>query len=188
MDYTLITVALISGAFPTIGLIITTLYGARGRVKDIQTSTKMEIYKDNMIKRQNAYQSLISTAREMGDRYKTCIFIFERKNLAKPFNHDGLDYQDKDEFFTRYFLPFYNQYINIEKNNIMYSSKSTYPLVVNLSAAVKDLRTILSNIANNQYTIKDEHKKNVEDYRSKFIDAYDTFVNKVFDENEQLIQ
>jgi hypothetical protein len=187
MESTLIVIALISGGFPTIGLIVTTIVNAKNRVKDIQTTTKLELYKENMIKRQNAYQSIVSTARDLGTRFTTCIYVFSRSIKNESLHHDGLDYEDKNDFFYRYFLCFFNDYKNIEKNNIIYSSNKANILLKELTQSIFNLGSALANIGNGGFIIRADSRKTLEGYRESFDNAFDKYLSNVFDENESLI-
>lgn len=187
MDTTTIFIAIISGSFPTIGLIVNTIVNARSRKKDIQTSTRLDIYKSNMSKRSDAYQSLISTSRDLGSRYTSCLYVFRTINHSEDFNHDGTHYKSLDDFYVRHFIQPYKKYINIEQNNIIYSSKEVYKILVPFNESIRTLNRALATIATSKFQIKEESEEILKKYKSDFDTNQTNLLNKIFEETEELL-
>lgn len=187
MDWNTIIIASITGAFPTIGLIANQVLSSRNKLKDSKVIAKLEIYKENMKSRFNLYQSIISTSRDLGVKFSTCIYVFEaHKDKNSKIIHDAVEYVSMDRFYKIFFLDYYNKYISIEKNNITYTSKDSYPLIKDLTEKIHDLRRFLSTIALNRFDVTKEAKIKSVEFRNEFETTLSKLLDSIMNESVSL--
>lgn len=180
MDWTTISIALLSGSLPTIGLIVSQYMVNKNKLSEQELSLKYTLRIDEIKLNRNAYQLFISSAKDVLSGLEDCNFKYKDLNNDSIYiKLDGMTYQNVTEFFTKTIVEKITTYDSLVRDNLLSTSIGSRVPLHDITESIDKIRQETYNWANMKFDktyYPKNHDKLFDDLRKK-INTYIIYVS-----------